>query len=139
MNSRLFKELSKSLPNLFSGPQSHATFYDQVLLPAVKLANTIRMSTSDYVFSIQESPIKKFRPVITESLEMHKMINFKSGKQLKPDSAVVADEDGIIGDFIIGLEPGLYRVIKGKDTTLRQGMFLVELNHPLGKRSKASA
>lgn len=139
LNSRLFKELSKALPTLFSGPQTHATFYDQVLLPAVKLANMIRMSTSNYEFAIPQSPTTEFEPVFTDLLKVHKMIDFNSGRQLKPDSAVVADQDGIIGDFIICLEPGLCRVVKGKDTALRQGLFLIELNHPLGKRSKASA
>lgn len=71
-------------------------------------------------------------------LKTHKMIDSKSGRQLKPDSAVVADEDGIIGDIVICLEPGLHRIIKGKQTTLRQEIFLVELHHPLGKRIEAS-
>lgn len=123
---------------MFSGRETHATFYDQVLFPAVKLANTIRMSTSDYVFSIPRSPLTKFMPATKDMLKTHKMIDYKSGRQLKPDSPVVADQDGTIGNFILSLEPGLYRVVKGKKTTLHQELFLVELHHPLGKRSKAS-
>lgn len=138
LNSRLFKELSEALPTLFSGMQTHATFYDRVLLPAVKLANTVRMSTSDYVLSIPELPFTAHKPIITDLLKVHKMLDLESGRHLKPDSAVVANKDGVIGDFVLCLEPGLSRVIKGKETTLRQAIFLVKLNHPLGKRSKAS-
>lgn len=107
------------------------------MVPAAKLAATIRMSTSDYVFSIPRAPLTKFMPATTDMLKTHKMIDYKSGRQLKPDSAVVADEDGMIGDLILSLEPGLYRVIKGKKTTLHQELFFVVLHHPLGKRSKA--
>ncbi|KAF6237825.1 hypothetical protein HO173_004026 [Letharia columbiana] len=139
-NSHLFKELGKTFPFMFSSREAHATFYDQVLLPAVKLANMIRISTSNYVFSIPESPITECKPVTTDLLKVHKMIDSKSGRQLKPDSAVVADKDGFIADIVICLEPGLYRVIKGKETTLRQITLLLELKSPLlAKRSKASA
>ena len=138
LSSNLFTRLSRDLPVLFSGSQTRATFYDQVLLPAVKLANAIRMSTSDYVVWIPESLITSFKPVTIDKLKSCKIIDFKSGKQLKPDSAVVADKDGIIGKIIICLEPCLYRVTKGKKTTLHQEKILVELCHPLGKRIKAS-
>lgn len=97
------------------------------------------MSTSDYVFPIPKSRGTKVKPAIKDFLEVHKMVDSKSGRQLKPDSAVVADKDGSIGKIIICLEPGLHRVVKGKETTLRPAMYLVELNHPLGKRSKVSA
>lgn len=139
LNNDLFKRLSVALPGLFSGRQAHATFYDQVLLPAVKLANTMRMSTSEYVVSIQDSLLTKFKPVTIDTLRMRKMVDSKSEKHLKPDSPIVADNDGVIGKVIICLEPGLYRVTKGKETTLQQETILVELYHPLAKRVKTSA
>lgn len=123
---------------MFTGQEAHLTFYDQVLLPAVRLANTIRMSTSDYVFSIPGSPVTIFKPATTDLLKTHKMVDSKSGRPLKPDSAMVADKEGIIGEIVICLEPGLHRMISGKEVTLRQEVLLVELKHPLGKRSKAS-
>ena len=127
-----------ALPVLFSGAQAEATFYDQVLLPTVKLANTIRMPTSDYVVSIQESLVTRYKPVTIDMLKMCKMVDSKSGKHLKPDSAVIADKDGVIGKTVIYLVPGLYRVTKGQRTTLHHETLLVELCHPLGKRIKAS-
>ena len=141
LNSSLLRKLFMALPVLFSGPQTHATFYDQVLHPAVKLANAIRMSTTDYVISIPESLTINSRPVAVakDMLERHKIVDSKSGKQLKPNSALVVDKDGVIGNFIVLLEPTLYRVIKGKETNLHLGTILVELNHPLPKRIKASA
>ena len=127
-----------ALPVLFSGPESHATFYDQVLFPAVKLANSMKMSTSEYVVTIPQLLVTRFKPVTIDMLEKSKMLDSKSGKHLKPDSAVVADKDGAIGNFIIGLEPELCRVAKGKETMLYPGTILVELFHPLEKRVKPS-
>ncbi len=77
------------------------------------------------------------KPVTTDLLKVFRIIDSKSERELKPNSAVIADENGIIGKFILCLEPGLYRQIKGKKTTLHQEMFLVELNHPLPKCIKA--
>ena len=54
---------------------------------------------------------------------------------LKPNTVVVADQNGVFGKFIIMLEPTLYRVNMGKkDSILRQDVFLVELDHPITKR-----
>ena len=134
---RLFRDLSNALPSIFSSRGVRA-FHAQILLPAIKLANIIRMSTSDYVFSLPERAVKEFKPVTVEKLKKHTMIDFKTGRTLKPDSAVVADKDGNIGNIVISLEPGLYRLMKPNKSVLRQEVFLVELHHPLGKRSKAT-
>lgn len=123
----------------FSGLQAHATFYHQVLLPAVKLANTMKMSTTEYVVELPRFLLDKFKPATIDMLKTCKMVDSQTGKHLKPDSAVVADKDGVIGHFIITLEPELRRVIRGKYTTLYQETVLVELHHPLAKRIKTSA
>ena len=59
---------------MFSDQEAHLTFYKQVLLSVVRLANTMRMSTSDYDFSIPGSPVTLFKPVTTDLLETHKMV-----------------------------------------------------------------
>ena len=127
-----------ALPLLFSDAEPRATFYDEVLLPAVKLANAMKISTSEYVVNIPQLLVTKFKPVTIDMLKKSKMLDSKSGKHLKPDSAMVADRDGVIGKFIIGLEPELCRVVKGEEKMLYQGTILVELLHPLGKRIKPS-
>ena len=62
------------------------------------------------------------------------MIDIKTRMTLKPNTGVVADKNGVFGKCVIMLEPVLYRVNEGKkDSTLRQGAFLVELDHPITK------
>lgn len=125
---------------VFSGRERTRTFYVQVMLPAVKLAAKIQTSASDYELGVLPvSHLTTFEPLITDHLKLYKMFDIKSGKHLKPDCAVVADTDGVIGRIVMLLEPGLDRRIDGKKKMLLQPMFLVELNHPLEKRSKASA
>lgn len=138
LNNCLFHELAKALPTLFSGQQAQASFYEQVLLPAVKLKNLTQISTSDYAFSFVESTTFTFKSFTTDMLETCKMIDSKSGKQLKSDRPVFADKDKVIGKGIIRLERALYRVIKGKNINLSQSMVLVELNHSSGKSSEIS-
>ena len=73
-----------------------------------------------------------------ETLGTCKMLDVQTGKHLKPDSAVLADENGVIGEIIISMEPGLRRMNRDKATILHQGTVLVKLSHPLGKRLKPS-
>ena len=110
-----------------------------MLEPAAKVATTIQTSASAYRYSIADQPFGNWEPVSLRHMKMHRMLDIKNGRFLKPDAAVVADKQGNIGRFIIPLEPGLYRTNEGKDETkLRPEMFLVELSHPVAKSSQGS-
>ena len=102
------------------------------------LANTMKASDSDYVVWVTESLVTAFKPVTIEYLKKCKVVDSESGKHLKPDSAVVSDKNGVIGKFVISLEPCLYRVAKGKEIVLRQETMLIELDQPLAKRVNPS-
>ena len=111
-------------------------FYQQVLEPAAKVATMIQTSASTYRYSMSDHPFRKWEPLSLRHMKTHRMLDIKNGSYLKANAAVVADEQGIIGKFIIPLEPGLYRMKEGKDETrLRQVTYLVELNHPVAKSS----
>ena len=113
---------------------------EQVLLPAVEFATKIQLSTSTYVFTPEppKNPFHGFQeqvPVSTSVLQNFKFVDVRTRKTLKPDSAVIADEDGFFGDVLMQVEPGLSRENDGKENTpLRQSIFLVDLYKPLGKR-----
>ena len=138
LNVTLFKKLSSCLPVFFSSIETRESFYNQVLLPAVEPANTIKMSTSEYTFSLPRFTLASRKPVTMETLRTCKMLDLQTRKHLKSDSAVLADENGVIGDFIMLLEPALRCVNRDKATVLHQGTVLVKLSHPLGKRLKPS-
>ena len=137
MNGRLFKDLSKTFPILFGRPKTHCSFYTQILRPAVSLANTIQVSTTKYVWSLPRRILSEGIPISKDNLEIHKILDMKTGKRLKPDSLVTADQQGVIGIAVLMVEPCLLRV-DGEWNTLRQGMSIVNLKFPLEKRNRPS-
>ena len=137
MNGRLFKDLSKILPILFSGPQRYCSFYIQILEPAVTLACIMQESTSRYLWSLQKGPLEKWVPFGKAVFKNQKIVDIKTGKCLKPDSPVTADHQGSIGTAILMVEPGLCRrngVRRGH--VLKQGTYIVNLKFPLRKRNR---
>lgn len=139
MNGRLFKELSKTLPIVFSRPQTHHSFYTQIVRPAVRLANTMQESTTTYAWSLPRRINLEGTPIGKDVLEQHKLLDMKTGKRLKPDSLVTADQQGVIGIAVLWVEPWLCRVNEERPwNTLRQGTSIVNLKFPLEKRYRLS-
>jgi len=136
MNDDLFQELSQTLPLLFARRSSMDKFFQQVVWPAGELAVTILGSPSTYMFPFLVSPSIKLKPANTGHLKNYIFVDFTTGKCLKPDSVVVANQHGEIGDLILNLEPGLHRVKEnGERRPLLPMTFLVRLFHPAGKRN----
>ncbi len=135
MTMDMFRSLSQTFPVVFGNWDSMKRFHEQVMEPASKLAVMLRGSCSAYWFHITEAPFLNFKPLTTNQIKANCMIDVKTRMTLKPNTGVVADKNGVFGKCIIMLEPTLYRVNKGKeDSELRQGVFLVELDHPITKR-----
>ena len=135
MTVNMFKYLSETFPVVFGNLANMGSFYEQVMQPASKLATKLRASCSTYGFYFAGAAFEKFEPLTTTMLKDHCMIDVKTRMTLKPNTGVVADKNGVFGKCIIMLEPALYRVNKGKEhSILRQGVFLIELDHPITKR-----
>ena len=82
----------------------------------------------------------QFKLLTPSWFKIHKIIDIKTGKCLKPVSAIVPDELGSFGDLVISSEPGLYRVNKdSQEVILCPTMLLVELKYPLGKCKRTCA
>ena len=140
MNDRLFKDLSRTLPILFSGPQRQCSFHSQILEPAVTLACIMQGSSTRYLWSLQKSILRKSRPLGKEALEHNKVVDMKTGKCLKPDNPMIAGQQELVGNVALMIEPGLSRVVgNGQEINLKQGTFVVNLNFPLGKRNRPTA
>lgn len=113
--------------------------FNQVMLPASDLAIKIHLSLSHYEFRLQDEPFGTSLGANRRSLERYKLVDISTRKTLKPDSAVVADSNGHIGELVIPLEPRFVRVDGGgKQVQLKPKTYLVNLFHPLGKRGHRS-
>lgn len=106
------------------------------MLPAANLANMIQTSSSTYEFQMPNI-YTRWVPLSNSFLQDPHctLVDIKTRKTLKFESKILADEHGVVGDFIISLDPGLYRQNAGKDKThLHSTSFLVELHRPPAKR-----
>ena len=135
MAKYMFESLSQTFPKLFGNPGCCERFYHQVMISAAKLGSKIQTSSSIYKLQMAENPAARFGKLKTEFIKQYSLLDNWTRITLKSTSAVVADEEGVFGQIVIPLEPGLYRVNQGKeDTTLRKEVYLVELDEPLVKR-----
>ena len=125
-----------------SHPAGLERLKDKVVEPAVKLAVSIQTSTSMYdtMTAIGASVI----PVSHRPKAIHKavlgqwrIIDVATGKHLKSDSPVTVDENGMMGDLLLVVSPGLERRSGERSIALVQGTLLVDLYVPLGRRDAA--
>ena len=135
MTGRLFKELSKTLPILFSRPQSQYSFYTKISQPAVNLASTVQESTTRYIWSWHKGILRKWKTRDKAILVYHQMIEMKTGKCLKPESLVATDQQRIIANPVLKIEPVLCRAGRnGLLIVLRQGTIIANLESRFEKR-----
>ena len=136
LTTHLFESLSKVFPIIKDQHESMMSLYHQVMLPAAELAVKVQVSVSSYEFrpSLQRSPLHRVSIAVAH-LQANKFVDIETNKTLKPDSAVVADKHGNIGQALIHLESGLVRLDGDKKSMeLRKAIYLVQLNEPVRKR-----
>lgn len=125
----LFQSLSAIFPNLFRG-EAVQRFHHQVTMPATTMVSKLQGLASAYSFDMVRSTLFNWQPLTRDDLKKVIAIDFETGKTLKPSRATVSDREGVIGVFILPLEPSLYRMNEGVgDTSLRQATWLVKVDH----------
>ncbi|MCJ1244452.1 hypothetical protein MMC30_001650 [Trapelia coarctata] len=136
--NEIFRVLEQIFPIVRGQRESFMRLYERIIVPAIKLAIDIQVSSALYRFlpdSLEELVLECGK-VRIDALKQVGMIDVKTRKTLRLDSPVVADEQGYIGKLLFLVEPQLLRRndVPEKTTYLRQAMYLVELFHPLEKR-----
>ncbi|KAL8748102.1 MAG: hypothetical protein Q9184_007510 [Pyrenodesmia sp. 2 TL-2023] len=117
------------------------TLLDKVVEPAMKLANKIQISPATYEFlpKVEEIPPLDGFVLSVDHLSKWKLIDVTTGKTLKVDSPVEANDQGQIGTRVMVLAPALYRRDPGKDPLLLvKPIILVQLYKPMGRRRAAT-
>ena len=131
------KALSETFPFLFSNEASKRRFHKDIIFPADHLATKIHTSANSYLFRLVDNPHGRSVPVTSAILNDLTCVDLKTTKVIKTNSPVTANVQGIIGNMILPIEPGLYREnTSGGDTILRRQACVVELYYPLGKRQR---
>ncbi|KAL8736566.1 MAG: hypothetical protein Q9181_002357 [Wetmoreana brouardii] len=135
----VFHGPAKYFPFIQKTQESRHKLFDQVIVPAINLANTMQTSATKYKFvpTMKEvSPFKDYT-LMQDDLSSSKVIDVATAKTLKVDSPVEANARGQIGRQILLLAPALYRQdSEHSGLLLVKKVVLVELDKPLGKRGR---
>ena len=130
----MFQELAIIFPILFRNGPSRLRFTQQVVGSAIQLAMRIQSSTIGYKFSMVRNPFCKYKPLLKGDLKTMIVVDAATGKTLKPDAALWADANGMIGHIVVATAPGMYRSdSRGIEIVLRQSAYLANLERPLPK------
>lgn len=138
LSKQIFKSLGRFLPSIQDRKDSLERLHDQVVLPTVKLAVTMKTSSSCYKFYPAEGMDLSTRWDLarTEFIHGYKFVDLDTRKTLKSNSFFTLDENGNLGKPLFLFEPGLARLGDGmkQDVQLYRPSFLLKLYTPLGKR-----
>jgi len=136
--------LQSALSHLISETPDSANGWEdlhkQVILPAIKLATKLRLSTADYrlISHIFHKDSNRNGSVFVYEIKDARMMDIMTHKPIRPDSVLKVAEDGRIGEEKLVVSPALLRVQKdGKGKVLIcKPTILVKLDEPMGKRSR---
>ncbi|KAL8685441.1 MAG: hypothetical protein Q9224_005815 [Gallowayella concinna] len=142
ITTTLFKDVAKFFSIIENSSQSLQLLCNEVVRPAIKLADMIRTSPTSYGFGPTMSEIDLFEEwrLGQQHLSELKLIDVVTGKTLNAGSPAQPDKDGYIGTQIMVLAPALYRCDSGQaPLELVKELDVVKLHKPLGRRRAATA
>ena len=134
------QSLAMAISTMLSSTIDAKELHGQIVRPAIKLANGIRISTTDYqLFShLFARPTGEPNTVNRHEIQHYQMIDNTTHKIIRQDSNIRTANDGKIGEEMFVVSPGmarshmdcLDRVVLCKPT------ILVKLDEPMGKRAR---
>lgn len=142
----LARSLYSALAYMLGGsdaPVSHdgwEELHKQVVLPAVDLATTIRISMADYHFLAQlfKKAPEKANTIYHNEIQHYQLIDNATHKIVRPDSAIKIANDGRIGNELLIVSPALMRQKDdGHKTIVSKPTIIIKLDQPMEKRNKA--
>ena len=119
-----------------------AAFHRNIIMPAIRLANTMRQSTSDYRFMFRVSPNEyaerrpplqrpgKFLPLYKADLGYVDVLDVGTGITLKKGKEYEEAKDASIAESILVVHPALSRKAKTGTIILKQQAVLGNCHKP---------
>ena len=125
----IFQTVGEFFPIISLEAQSKQRLLGEVVLPAAKLASKIHVAASIYEFWHSRKLFQENNSVTLGDHEFMKMVDVKTRKIIKGSSATSQDGERPIGDIVIPLEPGLWRINENDgNTLLRLEVNLIKLD-----------
>ncbi len=121
-------------------PPNPDDLHQQIILPAVHLANKLRLSTTDYrlLFHPFTRDPAKATTAYHYEIQNSSMIDLATHKVIRPDSILKVAEDGRIGEEVLVVAPAMVREQRGGQGKVMvcKPTVLVKLDEPMGRRSR---
>ena len=134
------ESLASTISAMLSCSIDTKELHNQIVRPAIKLANAIRVSTTDYQFfsHLFARPSGQPNAVNRHEIQHYQMVDNTTHKIIRPDSNIRIADDGKIGEEMFVVSPGMARSNKdGLDrVVLCKPVILVKLDEPMGKRAR---
>ena len=134
------ESLASSLSIILSSPIDPKELHAQIVRPAIKLANTIRVSTTDYqlLSHLFARPPSHPNAVYRNEIQHYQMMDNATHKIIRPDSNLRTADDGKIGEEMFLVSSGLARSHRNgiERVVLCKPTILVKLDEPMGKRAR---
>ena len=133
--------LCSTLSNMLSTTEDDwKGLHKQIIEPAVKLANAIRVSTTDYelLSHLFARPPGQPNAIHRNEIQHYQMMDNATHKIIRADSCLRISEDGKIGEEMFIISPGIVRSHKDSvdRVVLCKPTILVKLDEPMGKRGR---
>lgn len=135
----LYDSLSQLLPGAEENKEGWKELYEQVIVPAVQVSTSIRLSPIDYrVASRMPKPPDQSKTMFINELQKCEMMDIITHKMIRPDSILKIAENGRIGQQMLVVQPALLRASKGHNDNfvLCKPLVLVRLDEPMARRNK---
>ena len=127
-------ELQRSFPLLFEGMRSSTNFFSDILIPANNLAMKMKTSTTKYI--VHMTTDIRLSPPAKRFIATSRFVDIVTNKTIRVDSPITYEDDEFFGEALFQMEPSLRRINEiSPSITLRSEAWLIDLYHPLGKRS----
>ena len=132
--------LASTLSIVLSSSIDSKELHVRIIQPAIRLANAIRVSTTDYqLFAhLFARPSGQPNAVNRNEIQHYQMMDNATHKVIRPDSNLRMADDGKIGEEMFVVSPGLARSHKNGigRIVLCKPTILVKLDEPMGKRAR---
>lgn len=141
VSQSLYAAISRLLPEAQTNDTGWRVLHEDITLPTLRLATTLRISPSSYRLSYP-SPSSKAAPIYMSAIPRATLTDLATNKLIRPDSLLKPNSEGRIGEEVLIISPTLVRIEEAKEGERAKNIMLVKpnvvvrLDEAMGRRNK---
>ena len=141
VSQSLFTAISRLLPEAQTNDTEWRILHEDITLPTLRLATTLRVSPNAYRLSYP-APSSKAAPIYMSAIPRATLTDLATNKLIRPDSLLKPNNEGRIGEEVLIISPTLLRIEEAKESERAKTILLVKpnvlvrLDEAMGRRNK---